>query len=197
MELIGGRYAAVLVVFVSGNIAANPEPTTCILSSTEGATNANLAALNTAGGGATVTQLAQGVTVTATAVHTVTSYESLQTIVSTIVSRVTTTATPTVIIKKGELSDFAKTGIGVGASVGALFCIMVLAGAAVSLRRRKWNFEWVRMFRSKKRSDGKPAERKMWRLAGGGNREGREEGEKEREKGNVDIKERESHNVWV
>lgn len=127
-------YAAVLVVFVSGNIAANPQPTTCNFQTGDGNSNANAAALNSA----TPIYSAAAVTVTAYNVQTVTSIETgtMRTVFSTLVSVVTTT--PTVIIKKGELSSFAKTGIGVGAAIGALFCLMLIGGMVVWMRQRKW-----------------------------------------------------------
>ncbi|KAF2188317.1 hypothetical protein K469DRAFT_703823 [Zopfia rhizophila CBS 207.26] len=103
-------YAAVLVVFVSGNFAANPAPTVCKLE------NSNVVSTNTA--------LSDNDHATATITEMETVFRSVQTVVSTVVSEVTTT--PTAVVRKAELSTFAKTGIGVGASVGALFCLMVL-----------------------------------------------------------------------
>ncbi|KAF2268781.1 hypothetical protein CC78DRAFT_565240 [Lojkania enalia] len=134
-------YAAVLVVFVSGNIAADPIPTTCIFQNTN--TGAGAAILNTVApinslGSLSTANFVATVMATpiATITYTQTVPQSAVTIVSTVISQIT--ATPTIIIKKGELSTFAKTGIGVGASVGALFCLMVIGCGAVPCLWRGW-----------------------------------------------------------
>src|SRR3712207_1926686 len=99
------RYAAVLVVFVSGDIAANPEPTICVLSSKNGETESNA---GTGGLEFADNKGSQAVTVTAAAVQTVTASPtgSMQTVFSTVME--TVTATPSVAAKKQQLDDASK-----------------------------------------------------------------------------------------
>ncbi|KAF2687995.1 hypothetical protein K458DRAFT_415066 [Lentithecium fluviatile CBS 122367] len=129
-------YAAVLVVFVSGNIAANPEPTICMLADANGnAANVNADSLGTASG---LLNTAAAATVTAVATSTLTFSEtgSMRTILNTVTS--TISSSPTVTMKKGEMSGLTKTGIGVGAALGALFILMLLGAFVVWVRERTW-----------------------------------------------------------
>ena len=135
--LMVSRYAAVLVVFVSGNIAANPEPTVVVLANGNGnaaAADANILSagtslLPTAAAAATVTFIE-------TATLTLSETGSMRTIFSTITS--TISPTPTVIMKKGEMSGLSKAGIGVGAAVAALFVLMLLGSSMVWVSQQKW-----------------------------------------------------------
>lgn len=122
-----------LVVFVSGNIAANPEPTICVLSGTNGETGATA---GTGAQGSADNKGSQAVTVTATAVQTVTASPtgSMQTVFSTVME--TITATPSVVPKKQQLDDVSKAGIGIGVAVGALLVVVLVVGMAAWMRNR-------------------------------------------------------------
>jgi hypothetical protein len=127
----------VLVVFVSGNIAVDPIPIRCILQDESGGALSN-AALNNAVPQNSVIPTA---TVTATMIQTVLTVPSSMIVFSTVVSNPSPTAT--VFVKKGEMSDLTKTGIGVGASVGLLFCLMVIVcGFLPWLRQKRWAEIW-------------------------------------------------------
>jgi len=130
------RYAAVLVVFVSGNIAANPSPTFCLLANADSnAANAGTDSMST---GSPLLNTAAAVTITAIETSTLTFSETgtMRTILSTITS--TMSPTPTVILKKAEMSGLAKTGVGVGATIGALFILMLLGSFLVWVRKQAW-----------------------------------------------------------
>ncbi|KAF1963508.1 hypothetical protein CC80DRAFT_530359 [Byssothecium circinans] len=141
-------YAAVLVVFISGNIAAKPEATICVLANGNGngiansIANSNPPVLNTAT--ALPSQApAATVMVTASAIQSVTSYDisSMQTVISTILSTMTSTAgtsTPTAVAKTQGLSTVAKTGVGVGIAIGSIFCLMLLAGILAWVKNWHW-----------------------------------------------------------
>lgn len=126
-----------LVVFISGNIAENPIPISCILQA-ENAGQLNNAALNTAVPQNSVIPTAMA---TATVIQTVATAQATMTVFSTVVSNPPPTAT--VIVRKGEMSDLTKTGIGVGASVGLLFCLMIIVCVFLPwLRQKKWAGIW-------------------------------------------------------
>jgi hypothetical protein len=191
------RYAAVLVVFVSGNIAANPVPTVCMLADSNG----NVMSAN-ANGSSTASPLLDTMapaTVTAMATSTLTFSEtgSVRTILSTVTS--TILSTPTADVKKGDMSGIAKTGIGVGSAVGVLLVLVLVGGVVAWVREKGWFGEggaFAHLVRRKGNQNGK-----MERRGGGrpgrsasGSRVGKEKG-----KGKVGVDERENggHVVWV
>jgi hypothetical protein len=116
-------------------------------------------------------------------------------------------------MKKGEMSGLAKTGIGVGAAVGALFILMLLGSFVVSIRKQTWfgvdgvfsvfarrrarteRRDWTGGVRTEKgtRTGVKKSSRSTSR--GGATRK-KEKG-KEREKVVVEMREKEPHVVWV
>ncbi|KAF2736153.1 hypothetical protein EJ04DRAFT_511280 [Polyplosphaeria fusca] len=124
-------YAAVLVVFVSGNIAENPQPTLCVLQNGNAALAASQVALNSqaALNSAAPATIVTAAVATVTATETITLTQGSQT-VRTIVSTVMAQASPTatVIIRKGELSTVAKAGVGLGIAVAAAAALFLLAG---------------------------------------------------------------------
>jgi hypothetical protein len=188
----------VLVVFVSGNIAANPMPTVCVLQDAGASGGTNAVALNTQ---VPVSSVNVAATLTATALQTslaqqsTAAFQSVRTVVSTIELQATTT--PTAVMKKSELSDFAKTGIGVGAAVGGLFCLMVImCGILPWLKKRKWNEMWNFVCgRSRPKRENVhhvKGSRGVWTL-GKENKAGRES----KESSSNDSDSREGRIVWV
>ncbi|KAF2467612.1 uncharacterized protein BDR25DRAFT_344727 [Lindgomyces ingoldianus] len=135
-------YAAVLVVFVSGNLVANPAPTTCNLSNSN--SNPNSAALNTALAANSASLAAITITATpaatATIIRTETIAQSIQTVISTVITHVSTLPTPSASTapKREGLSSFAKTGIGVGAAVGVVFCCLALGCGVGPWMKKRW-----------------------------------------------------------
>lgn len=150
-----------LVVFVSGNISVKQEPTVCVLS-TDDSKSAVASALNAA---ATVSTSGQAATITQTAVQTVTSLVSgsAVTFVSTVVSTALTSPT-TVVVKKQEMNDLTKAGIGVGVFVGVLFCFMVLSGAVIWARQKNWSSLLSALTWSAKTNNAKRTTERTFRL---------------------------------
>lgn len=125
------------MVFVSGNIAQDPQPMVCTFQNGNAAIAATQAAFNTAAlnTAAPVTVVNAAATVTATATVTLTQgSQSIRTIINTMWAQSTPTAT--VIIKKDQLSSIAKTGVGVGIAAAAVMALFFLGGC---IRMACWN----------------------------------------------------------
>jgi hypothetical protein len=204
-------YAAVLVVFVSGNIAANPEPIHCVLVNAN--SNAANAGPDTLGTGSPPVGTAAAMTVTAIETSTLTFSETgtMRTVLSIVTS--TLSSTPTVIMKKGEMSGLAKTGIGVGTAVAALFVLMLVGNFLIWVRKQTLlgsDGVLASFTRAKARHDtdtwtGGRRDVKAHRTgvskdvrSGSRGKAGRNTSKsKERRKVAVETKERDTHVVWV
>lgn len=175
-------------------------PTLCVFENGNGAVNANAdlspAPLNTDVPVIETVNAIATITVTATPMPTETVFQSVMTVISTVVSQ--ETSWPTAMPRKAGLSDFAKTGIGVGASVGALFCILVITCGIIPWVRRKrwrevWNFSGLGI--TPKRRDRRTrveGSRGVWKMA-----KNPENPKGEKERCPTESEERDGRVVWV